>query len=311
MKRRPLVVDVHYHFLPLVPDSALPMLTKDIEYGRRLRGLPTDEETLIRVARETLVDPTGELVLRRNRELGIDMTFINHVDVMLPEANAEIVLHINGIAADLARKHPEQIRAFAGVDPRRPEAPELAKVCLEDLGMAGIKWHPDYGFDIAGSQAREVLAVLDRAGGVLLTHTGPLPGGRYRYATLEPVADVLVDFPNLRVIAAHMGKAAWHEWAGLAHDFPNLYGDLAVWSRYGDRNFDFFCRQLRELTWYAGVERVLWATDDPFENHTVPTRQFLEMMEGLSTRAPSGYEFSREEVELMLGANAAQLFDLN
>jgi predicted TIM-barrel fold metal-dependent hydrolase len=311
MDRKPFVVDVHYHFLPLVPDSALGLLTKDIEYGRQLQGLPTDPETLIRVARETLVDPTGDIVLNRNRDLGIDMTFINHVDVMIPEADAEIVLHINGIAAELARKHPEQIRAFAGVDPRRPEAPEIARVCLEELGMVGIKWHPDYGFDIAGDDARGVLTVLDRSGGVLLTHTGPLPGARYRFATLEGVADVLADFPNLRVIAAHMGKAAWHEWAGLAHDFPNLYGDLAVWSRYGNRNFDFFCRQLRELCWYAGVEKVLWGTDDPFENHTVPTRQFIEMMEALATRAPTGYEFSREEVDLMLGGNAARLFDLN
>ena len=304
------LVDVHYHWIPEVPDAVIPLLAKDLEYGREQRGESTDPETLHRLARETLLDPAGELVLRRNAELGVSLTCVNLVDVPLPGLDADAVLRLNKRAADLASEHPDQLRVFAGVDPRRPEAAELARVCLEEYGMLGIKWHPDHGYDITGPEAHAVLQVLDRCGGVLLTHTGPLPGGRYRFASLERVAEVLVDFPNLRVIAAHMGKIAWHEWAALAQDFPNLYGDLAVWSRYAQRDFGFFCRQLRELTWVAGVEKVLWGSDDPFETHTVPTERFLQMMRDLTTRAPAGYEFSQEEVDLMLGGNAAVLLGL-
>ena len=304
------IIDVHYHWLPEVPDAVLPFLAKDLEYGRRQRGEATDPETLERLARETLLDPTGELVLRRNADLGVGLTCLNLVDVPLPGLDAEAMLQLNKRAADLASEHGEQLRVFAGIDPRRPEAAEMARVCLEEYGMLGIKWHPDHGYDITGPEAHAVLQVLDRCGGVLLTHTGPLPGGRYRFASLERVAEVLVDFPNLRVIAAHMGKIAWHEWAALAQDFPNLYGDLAVWSRYAQRDFGFFCRQLRELTWVAGVEKVLWGSDDPFETHTVPTERFLQMMRDLTTRAPAGYEFSQEEVDLMLGGNAAVLLGL-
>jgi predicted TIM-barrel fold metal-dependent hydrolase len=304
------VVDVHYHWLPEVPDAAIPLLAKDVEYGRKQRGEATDPETLERLVRETLLDPDGDLVLARNADLGVGLTCLNLVDIPFPGLDAEAVLRLNKRAADLAAAHPDQLRVFAGVDPRRGEAAEMARICLEEYGMLGIKWHPDYGYDITGPEAHAVLRVLDRCGGILLTHTGSLPGGRYRLASLERVAEVLVDFPNLRVIAAHMGKIAWHEWAGLAQDFPNLYGDLAVWSRYAQSNYAFFCRQLRELTWVAGVEKVLWGSDDPFENHTVPTKSFLEMMRALPTRAPAGYEFSSEEVDLMLGGNAAALMGL-
>jgi hypothetical protein len=310
MTKRPIVVDVHYHFLPIIPEDFIDLLTGEIAYGFKKRGEAPDQETLRRMARETLIDPEGALVLERDRRLGVDVTCINITDFPVPGVDAEMVLRSNKVAADLARKNPEKVFAFAGIDPRRPAAAEIAKTCLENYGMIGIKWHPDFGFDPTSPEAYDVLKVLDRNNGILLTHTGYLPGGRCKYTSLSQICDILVDFPDLRVIAAHMGKTAWHEWAGLAHDFPNLYGDLAVWSRYADRNYEFFCRQLRELTFYAGVEKVLWGTDDPFENNTVPTATFIKMMSELPAKSPKGYEFSKEEVDLMLGENAARLLGI-
>jgi predicted TIM-barrel fold metal-dependent hydrolase len=310
MSNQSIIVDVHYHFLPAVPDDFIHLLTGEIEYGLKRHGESPDQKTLNQMAKETLIDPDGELVLARDMSVGIDVTCINITDFPLPGIDAELVLKSNKAAADLAKQNPGRIFAFAGVDPRRPAAAEIAKTCLENYGMIGIKWHPDYGFDPTSPEAYEVLRVLDRNNGILLTHTGYLPGGRCKYTSLSLICDILVDFPDLRVIAAHMGKTAWQEWAGLAHDFKNLYGDLAVWSRYGDRNYEFFCRELRELTYYAGVEKVLWGTDDPFENYTVPTRRFKEMMKDLPEKAPKGYDFSREEVDLMLGGNAARLLGI-
>jgi hypothetical protein len=311
MSKNSKTIDIHYHYLPDVPEEFIHLLTREIEYGLKKRGESPDRETLNRMAKETLIDPEGRLALARDERLGVDATCVNITDFPLPGIDAEMVLKSNKLAADLARRNPGRIFAFAGVDPRRPAAAEIAKTCLESYDMIGIKWHPDYGFDPTSPEAYEVLKVLDRHGGILLTHTGYLPGGRCKYTSLQLICDILVDFPDLKVIAAHMGKTAWHEWAGLAHDFPNLYGDLAVWSRYGDRNYDFFCRQLRELTFYAGVEKVLWGTDDPFENYTVPTERFLRMLRDLPEKAPAGYEFSPEEVDLMLGGNAARLLGMD
>jgi predicted TIM-barrel fold metal-dependent hydrolase len=306
------VIDVHYHYFGIFPDEFIDVLSKDIEYGLKRRGSLPDHEELRRLVRTTIVDdPTGKLVIDRDKRLGIHATCINTTDMYVPGiVTTDYIIESSRIAGDLVRNNPGRLFAFAGVDPRRPEAVEVARMCLNDFKMIGIKWHPDYGYDPTSPQAYEVLKVLNEHEGILLIHTGYLPGGRSKYTDLNLICDILVDFPGIKVIAAHMGKTAWHEWAGLAHDFPNLYGDLAVWSRYADRNYDHFCRQLRELTFYAGIDKVLWGTDDPFENYTVPTDRFIRMMKDLPDKAPRGYEFSREEVALMLGGNAARLLGL-
>jgi len=303
---------MHYHYFGVFPDEFVDVLAADIEYGLKKQGKLPDQETLRRLARETIIDdPSGHLIRERNERLGIDATVINTTDMYIPGiVTTEFILKSSRIAADLSKNNPGRIFAFAGVDPRRPEAVEVARTSLFDLDMIGIKWHPDYGYDPTSPAAYDVLKVLNEKEGILLTHTGYLPGGRSKYTDLNLLCDILVDFPAIKVIAAHMGKTAWHEWAGLAHDFPNLYGDLAVWSRYGGRNYDHFCRQLRELTYYAGVEKVLWGTDDPFENYTVPTKDFMKMMRDLPEKSPRGYEFSREEVDLMMGGNAARLLGI-
>lgn len=307
-----LVIDTHYHFFPKVPEELIDALSNDIKYGLKKRGELPDQETLRQMVRDTIIDPTGDLVIKRDERLGINATCINVLDIPIPDlVDVDLVMESNKIAVDLSKKNPGKIFAFAGADPRRDEAPEMARICLEEYNMIGIKWHPDYGYHPNSPEAYKVLKVLNKAEGILLTHTGYLPGGRSKYTDLNLLCDILIDFPNIKVIAAHMGKTAWHEWAGLAHDYPNLYGDLAVWSRYGERNYDHFCRQLRELTYYSGVEKVLWGTDDPFENYTVPTQDFINMMRNLSKKAPKGYEFSEEEVHLMLGGNAARLLGIN
>ena len=311
MNNSQIIIDVHYHLYPIVPEESIDRLAGFIRSSLEMRGETPDQETLRRLVRETLIDPDGDLVLARDKKLGVDGTCISINDVSRPGMDADLVLRSNRVAADLARRNPGKIFALAGADPRRPEAVEIAKTCLNDYGMIGIKWHPDFGWDPTSEEAYEVLKVLDKNEGILLIHTGYLPGGRCKYTRMDLICDILVDFPNIKVIAAHMGKTFWQEWAGVAHDFPNLYGDLAVWSRYGYRNYEFFCRQLRELTFYAGVEKVLWGSDDPFENYTVPTEEFIRMMRNLSVKAPRGYEFSQEEVDLMLGGNAAKLLGLD
>ena len=314
MNKQSVVVDVHYHFIPAAPDDIVDLLTGEIKCGlERRRELP-DKQSLRQMTRENLIDPKGELVLSRANKVGVDVTCINLTDFPHPDIDDELMLRSNQIAADLASQNPGKIFSFAGVDPRRPSAAEIAKTCLEDYGMIGIKWHPDLGFDPTSPEAYEVLKVLDKNDGILLTHTthtGYLPGGRCKYTNLSLISEILMAFPGLKVIAAHMGKTAWHEWAGLAHEFPNLYGDLAEWGQYGDLNYEFFCRQLRELTFYAGVDKVLWGTDDPFESYIVPTEKFIGMMRDLPRKALKGYEFSQEEVDLMMGENAARLLGIN
>ena len=47
----------------------------------------------------------------------------------------------NWILAEAAKRHPQRIVAFYGIDPRRPGAPEKFERAIEEWGMGGIKLH--------------------------------------------------------------------------------------------------------------------------------------------------------------------------
>ena len=124
------------------------------------------------------------------------------------------------------------------------------------------------------------------------------------------LADIGVDFPDLKVIAAHMGMVNWRPWAALASHQPNLYGDLAMWDAYAFGRYDLFCRELRDLIDYVGVEKVLFGTDDPIAQVVRPTREWIALIRELPTEAPTGIRFTEQEVSAILGGNAVSLLGL-
>ena len=58
----------------------------------------------------------------------------------------------------------------------------------------------------AGPESYKLLETVNAVHGILLSHTGPLaPPSRGKFADPMLLADIGVDFPNIKVIAAHMG----------------------------------------------------------------------------------------------------------
>jgi predicted TIM-barrel fold metal-dependent hydrolase len=217
----------------------------------------------------------------------------------------------NRIIGDIARKYPDRVMALAGIDPRRPEAPDMLRQCFEEFGVRGLKYHPDDGYDPCGSESYGLIEVLMKYNGILLTHTGPLsPPSRCKFAEPIRLADLGVDFPDLKVIAAHMGMINWRPWAALAAHQPNLYGDLAMWDSYAIGNYELFCRELRDLIDYAGVSKVLFGTDNPIPSIIEPTKTWVQLIRDLPVKAPGGLTFTEEEVEAILGGNAASILGL-
>ena len=79
-----------------------------------------------------------------------------------------------------------------------------------------------------------------------------MPPFRVHFADPMRLADIGVDFPNIKVIAAHMGQVNWRPWASLATHQPNLYGDLAMWDAVAFGHYELFCREFRDLIDYSG-----------------------------------------------------------
>ncbi len=306
-----MIVDVHYHFIQLPADEkdARVMVEGLLLDGERT-GVKKSVDEAMPIYRDYMDDGGCDKLVRRMDEDGIDVTAINVVDDINYGFDDEYIMQFNKLCAGAAAKHPGRIISLAGIDPRRHDAPALVRTCIEELGMRGLKWHPDFGYYPNSKESYAVLEVLNELGVPLLTHCSPLAQTRAKYAHPIYLDDVALDFPNIDIIAAHMGHAWWRDWAALAQYKKNICGDLAMWQMLAVSNPRLFRRNLREILDIAGHKQVLFSSDGPiFEPH-VPTRNWVAIIKALSKDSPDGIEFTDEEIEAILGGNAARIFKL-
>ena len=311
-----MVIDFHYHFSHQAPSEAtLAQRARSNEMyyaGQGRNGIPLTAEQIFTRLKDVLApDPDGSRLLARMDAAGIDITVGIVVDRWGEMRDEEVVLEANRACAEWAKQHPQRLIAFAGVDPRRKKAPDLFRRCIEDYGMRGLKWHPDYGYYPNSPESYAVLKVCQELGVPLLTHTGPLPPPRVaKYVHPDLLDDVCLDFPNLKVVAAHCGRNWWHSWAGLAQFRKNLYGDLAMWQLFAVQNYGRFCHMLRDLLDWAGAESILLGTDSPAFEALVPNAQYIQILRDLPYKAPSDLIFTQAEVDAILFGNAKRVLGL-
>lgn len=307
-----MIIDVHYHYIPAMSERGAAQSVKYVMHQAKALGLQVDREALIKKIAETWGDPTGEQLIQSMDEGGIDVTVAVTVDnCENPGMAREIVDRQSRMLNEVARRFPGRVIDLAGLDPRRPEAVDMAGYYLEELGMRGFKYHPDYGYNPAGPESYRILEVLARNRGILLTHTSPLaPPARNAYGEAALLADLAVDFPEITVIAAHMNYMNWRPWAALAYVQPTLYGDLAMWDNLAFRNYELFCRELRTIMDLVGPHKVLFGSDAPIHTLLQPIRKWVDLIRDLPEKAPAGISFTREEVDLVLGVNAMRILGL-
>ena len=163
---------------------------------------------------------------------------------------------VNNFAAE---SQHDSIRCFGSVFPYAENALEEMRR-IKELGLYGIKLHPDYqNSSSATTRCAAHLCGGGKLGLPIAFHTGRslFP----KFGTLPPdvLAKIADLFPNLTIIAAHMGgmdmpEAAAQYLAGKS----NVYFDTAFASHFLTPG------QLEELIRLHGVDRVLFATDCPW-----------------------------------------------
>ncbi len=306
-----MIIDSHYHYMTAMSEKGAAEMVQLIFHEAKKLGMNPDYQTLLKTAAQTWGDPQANRLIEGMDEAGIDITVAVNVDnIQIKQFTPERMQTQNWMLGEAVRRHPGRIIGLAGIDPRRPEAAEMARTCLTDYGLRGIKYHPDHGFDPAGAESYKVLEILARHKGVLLSHTGPLlPKGRCKFADPMMLSDIAVDFPEIKVIAAHMGGYInWRPWASLAAFQSTLYGDLAVWDTLACKNYSLFCHQLREAIDLAGPSKILFGSDAPVQTLLYPMKTMIQFIRDLPQKAPAGIHFTEAEVDLILGGNALALF---
>jgi len=226
--------------------------------------------------------------------------------ILLPVAGRpERVEELNRWSARAAEDHP-QIIPFATLHPASPDPAADLALAL-DLGLKGVKLHTLLQrFSLLDRPALDLAETLAKAGLPVLLDTlhGPglmkvkphlaafgeemepfaaAPGQIARWAAL---------FPELTIIAAHLGCLYGWEEVGPLLEPDNVYFDLAFVDRL------LGPARARELIRAKGAGRVLWGTDAPWRE-AGPALAWLREL-----------ELTPEEEAAVAGLNAARLLNL-
>ncbi|MHC9237408.1 amidohydrolase family protein [Pseudooceanicola sp. 502str34] len=143
--------------------------------------------------------------------------------------------------AEIAAENSDIMIPFASIDPAKGKmGVREARTLMRDHGVRGFKFHPTFqGFYPNDRMAYGLYEAIEAEGGIALFHTGQtgvgsgMRGGmgmRLKYSHPMCLDDVAVDFPDLKIIAAHPSFPWQEEALAVAQHKPNVYIDLSGWS---------------------------------------------------------------------------------
>lgn len=309
-----MVIDIHYHFFDSTFHSeemwkGIAQLCIDFApAGQPKLTLEEAERDLV----PQMFDSTGEKTVRNLDNWGIDKAAIVAVDNGFMHGDGAIGIEgQNESIAKAARRFPDRLIAFLSIDPRRPNALELLDRCVNDWGMQGVKCHPDTGWFPDDEAYYPYWGKIAQYGLPVLTHTGPLsPPSKNECVHPERLDKLLVDFPQLTVIAAHMAFRWYRELMEVAKKRPNLLCDCSAWQPTAHESYGKFAYIFRKVMDVFGADRIIFGTDAPTFSLQYSEREWVNMIRDLPAKAPEGVKFSQAEVEAVLHGNASRVLKL-
>ena len=200
-------------------------------------------------------------LLNSASEAGISMLVI-HATATRPRQ----VENINTWIYEVMQEHKNVI-GFGTVHPEYPYNEDEIN-WIEEMGLKGIKLHPDFqGFAIDDEKMFPIYEMLEGRLPILF-HTGD---ENYDNSSPEKLSKVLEIFPNLKVVAAHLGGyARWDEARRFLHG-KNLYIDTSssLWRLTPEEATD--------IIRVHGVDKVLFGTDYPISSHKAELERFMKL----------------------------------
>ena len=105
----------------------------------------------------------------------------------------------NGYVADSAIKHPDRFAAMGLIDPMADDNAEKAVYWMEERGMAGFRFHPDYYPDVdvlLRPENAAMFAEIEKRSGIMQIHNRPPNAHQLNYAAAK--------YPGITWLIDHM-----------------------------------------------------------------------------------------------------------
>jgi predicted TIM-barrel fold metal-dependent hydrolase len=212
----------------------------------------------------------------------------------------------NEQCAQMAREHPGRYIPFYWVELGLGIMPALRKLeeDAKTLGVKGLKLYPHFAH-IAADDLRmyPVYAKAAELGLVCLWHMGDVGliedredrFGDMRYsASPITIARIATDFPELKIVMAHLGGNFYYQAMTAVERHANIYMDTAWLHYYVEREpgWPEPVRLIEQAVAAVGAERIVYGG------------------EGVWPEDILGADLTDEQKTAILGGNAAQLLGL-
>lgn len=168
----------------------------------------------------------------------------------------------NDAVAEQVNRAPERLIFFASVDPGSEGCMGELEHCHRDLRCQGVKLGPIYqGVHPLDKRYRAIYEYCEKKGLPVVIHMATTfsSGVPLDYARPVHMDEVAIDYPELRIVMAHMGHPWEAELIAAIRKQPNLYADV---SALYYRPWQFY-NTMRLLTEYGAQTKVFFGSDYP------------------------------------------------
>ena len=248
-----------------------------------------------------------DLLLREVGDSGV-----GHVVVLAGIGKTETIDIDTGTLVKLSAGH-ENVSVIAGMDIGYT-AEDLVELegWVEKGKIVGIKFYPGYQyFYPSDERCKPIFDIALRYDVPVIFHSGNTAGpagymgnSKVKYAMPIHVDDVASDFPELKIIIAHIGNPWLIDCGEVLYKNPNVYADIS--GLFDRESFDgppeelqILARKIKEMLVYVGSEKkLLFGTDWPHG----PIKPHVEFAKSLG--------LSQEGQDHMFYKNATELFKI-
>ena len=308
-----MIVDFHTHLVApgWEPDVYYLSIARiGAQAIARQSGTAPDPAIIKETLLKRMSDTSGEKLIAEMDSAGVDLSVIHVLDFDLGVRERGLgrmeieIEEKNKKHFEIQANHPDRIVSFFGIDPRREGAMALFEKAVEEWGMKGLKLHPTSGYYPDDLICFPLYDYAQKKGLPVLFHTGSQPyPWRAKFAQPVYVDSVAAEFPELTIIAAHLGHGWWEELLHLAGAKPNIHVDISGWQITLQHDPETFYTVLRRYLDALGPWRVLFGSDGPFLNALMPLKDWVDAIKNPKTKIP----FSKEETDIVLGKTASKI----
>ncbi len=173
----------------------------------------------------------------------------------------------NGDMAKIVEEHPDRFMYQPNVSPIKHKGVKNTiwelEYWVKEKGAKIFKFYPPEDTYINDPELWPFYEKAQELGIVLDIHTGFcwVPPGKSKHALPILLDDVARDFPDLKIVAFHMGYPYCNDLNMIAMGHPNVYVCLSLlipWSVNAPRKFATI---IGEALRWVGPDKIIWGTD--------------------------------------------------